>query len=143
MRQIKACGILLVRGNPVEEFLLMRHKDRWDLPKGHLDGDEAEEECARRELLEETGIGAGDIELVPGFRWTTEYDVFSKRFGETCRKTLVIFLARLAREVPIVPTEHISFQWFPWQPPHHIQPQTIDPLLAAAEEFLTSETRNE
>ena len=136
MRQIKACGVLVVRGNPPESFLLMKHKDRWDLPKGHLDGDETEEECARRELLEETGITAADIELVPGFRWVTEYDVNSKRFGEKCHKTLVIFLGRLKRDVKIVPTEHLDFRWFPWQPPHRIQAQTIDAVLAEAERFL-------
>lgn len=142
MRQIKACGVLVVRGNPVESFLLMKHKDRWDLPKGHLDGDETEEECARRELLEETGITAADIELLPGFRWVTEYDVHSKRFGEKCHKTLVIFLGRLKRDMPITPTEHLDFRWFPWQPPHRIQAQTIDALLAAAERFLASSSVN-
>ena len=137
MRQIKACGVLVVRGEPTESFLLMKHKDRWDLPKGHLDGDETEEECARRELLEETGIAAGDIELVTGFRWVTEYEVNSKRFGEKCHKTLVIFLGRLKRDVKIVPTEHTGFRWFPWQPPHRIQAQTIDAVLAEAERFLS------
>jgi len=138
MRQIKACGVLVVRGNPVESFLLMKHKDRWDLPKGHLDDGETEEECARRELVEETGITADDIELVPGFRWATEYEVDSKRFGEKCHKTLVIFLGRLRRDVKVAPTEHQGFRWFPWQPPHRIQARTIDPLLAAAERFLAA-----
>lgn len=136
MRQIKACGVLVVRGNPPESFLLMRHRDRWDLPKGHMDGDETEEECARRELLEESGITAEDFDLIPGFRWVTEYEVNSKRFGEKCHKTLVIFLGRLKRDVEIVLTEHLEFRWFPWQPPHQVQPQTIDAVLAAAEQFL-------
>ena len=136
MRQIKACGVLVVRGNPAESFLLMKHKDRWDLPKGHLDGDETEEECARRELLEETGITAEDIELIPGFRWVTEYEVQSKRFGEKCHKTLVIFLGRLKRDVKITLTEHLDFRWFPWQPPHRIQSQTINPLLAVVDRYL-------
>jgi bis(5'-nucleosidyl)-tetraphosphatase len=138
MREIKACGVLVVRGDPVESFLLMKHKDRWDLPKGHMDGDETEEECARRELLEETGITADDFELIPGFRWVTEYEVNSKRFGEKCHKTLVIFLGRLKRDVKIKPTEHPDFRWFPWQPPHRIQAQTIDAVLAAAERFFAA-----
>ena len=138
MKEIKACGVLVVRGNPVESFLLMKHKDRWDLPKGHLDKGETEEECACRELREETGITANDIELLPSFRWVTEYEVNSKRFGEKCHKTLVIFLGRLKRDVKIKPTEHPDFRWFPWQPPHRIQAQTIDPLLAHAERFFVS-----
>ena len=82
MREIKACGVLVVRGDPVESFLLMKHRDRWDLPKGHLDDDESDVECALRELEEETGIAADDIELIPGFQFVTIYDVQSKRFGE-------------------------------------------------------------
>ncbi len=38
----------------------------WELPGGRLDGDEAPEECIRRELEEETGYVASDVqELLP------------------------------------------------------------------------------
>jgi len=136
MRQIKAAGILVTRGNPIESFLLLRHHNRWDLPKGHCDEGETELQCALRELREETGIAQADIELDRDFRFTIEYDVDSKRFGERCHKTVVYFLARLVRDVTIAPTEHAGYQWFAWQPPHHIQQQTVDPLLAAVERHL-------
>ncbi|HUE72175.1 MAG TPA: NUDIX domain-containing protein [Pirellulaceae bacterium] len=138
MRQIKAAGILVTRGRPIESFLLMRHASRWDLPKGHLDEEESDTECALRELREETGIGADDIEIDPDFRFTIEYDVDSRRHGERRHKTVVYFLGRLLRDVTITPTEHAGSQWFPWHPPHRIQEQTIDPLLAAVEEHLAS-----
>ena len=38
----KSCGFLIMRGEPPREFLLMRHADRWDLPKGHVDPGETE-----------------------------------------------------------------------------------------------------
>lgn len=133
MREIKACGILIIRGRPIESFLLMRHKDRWDLPKGHMDAGETEMQCALRELTEETGIERSDIELDPGFRFTIKYEVNSKRYGERCHKTVVYFLARLLRDVTITPSEHAGYEWFPWHPPHRIQEETIDPLLAAVE----------
>src|SRR4029434_5927298 len=139
MRLIHAAGMLVTRGRPIESFLLMRHKSRWDLPKGHRDEGETDAACALRELKEETGIGAADIELDSDFRFTIEYDVDSKRFGEWCHKTVVFFLARLLRDVTIAPTEHPGYQWFPWLPPHHIQEQTIDPLLAAVEWHLASQ----
>jgi hypothetical protein len=72
------------------------------------------------------------------FRFTIGYDVDSKRFGERCHKTVVFFLARLVRDVPIAPTEHPGYQWFAWQPPHHIQEQTVDPLLAAVDVHLAT-----
>jgi bis(5'-nucleosidyl)-tetraphosphatase len=133
MSSVKACGVLVFRDHPVESFLLMRHKKRLDLPKGHMDPGETETQCALRELWEETGIAADDVTLDPDFRWTIEYDVDGRRYGLDHRvhKTVVIFLGRLAREVEIAMTEHVGFEWIEWHPPHKIQQQTIDPLLAA------------
>lgn len=133
---IKSCGFLVVRGEPIGEFLLMRHKDRWDLPKGHVDPGETEMQCALRELREETGIDEGSIEVLSGFRFTTQYPVRSKKTHQLYDKTLVVFLARLVREVPIVVSEHPGYQWFRWSPPHKIQAFTIDPLLDTLAQFL-------
>ena len=131
MRKIKSCGVLIVQGNPVTKFLLMVHRNRLDLPKGHVDAGETDRECALRELREETGITAADIELDPAFQFETQYIVRPKKFGkEECLKTLVIYLARLVRDVDIQPTEHLGFRWVDWQPPHQLQEKTIDPLLA-------------
>lgn len=139
MPTVKSCGFLIVRGDPVREFLLMRHVDRWDLPKGHVDGGESDIECALRELVEETGITADDIEIVSGFRFENHYQVRGKRDGKLYNKTLVIFLGRLKRDVPIQVSEHPEYQWFQWQPPHKIQEWTIDPLLEALARFVESQ----
>jgi bis(5'-nucleosidyl)-tetraphosphatase len=138
MPETKACGFLLIRGDPIESFLLMKHPTRWDLPKGHLDAGETDLECAFRETVEETGIEAGDIELDPDFRFTIQYHVtYKKRFeGRPCLKTVIIFLGRLKRDLKLSLTEHEGFQWFPWNPPHRIQKNTIDPLLAELAAFL-------
>jgi len=138
MPEVKSCGFLIVRGEPVREFLLMRHFDRWDLPKGHVDPGETDMQCALRELNEETGITAADIETIDGFRFLLQYPVREKRDGRLYDKTLVVFLARLVRDVRIDPTEHGGYQWFSWQPPHKIQERTIDPVLAAVEGFISA-----
>ncbi len=143
MSEVKSCGFLIFRGNPPREFLLMRHADRWDLPKGHVDNGETEMQCALRELHEETGITETDIELIQGFRFTTQYQVRAKKSDRLYDKTLVVFLARLKRDVKIDPTEHGGYQWFPWNPPHQIQARTIDPLLIAVDEFLNGENKSE
>jgi 8-oxo-dGTP pyrophosphatase MutT (NUDIX family) len=136
MSDVKSCGFLIIRGNPIREFLLMRHDDRWDLPKGHVDEGETEMQCALRELEEETGITVDDIQIVPDFRFTLQYPVNDKRRGGLANKTLVVFLARLKRDLKIAATEHIGYEWFQWQPPHTIQTRTIDPVLAALVAFL-------
>ena len=64
MRKLYSYGVLIVRGEPIDSFLLMRHATRWDLPKGHIDEGETEIQCALRELVEETGITADDICLL-------------------------------------------------------------------------------
>jgi 8-oxo-dGTP pyrophosphatase MutT (NUDIX family) len=136
MDQLKSCGVIVFRSAPVESFLLMEHADRLDLPKGHIDPGESELECALRELEEETGIQAGDVEIDPAFRFSIQYRVRYRRFGNRIMtKTLVIFLGRLLRSVEVALSEHGGYRWVDWRPPHSIQQQTIDPLLAAIEEY--------
>jgi 8-oxo-dGTP pyrophosphatase MutT (NUDIX family) len=132
----KSCGVLVFRSAPVESFLLMEHPHRLDLPKGHIHPGESELACALRELAEETGIQASDVEIDPGFRFTLQYPVPYRRLGNRLvQKTLVIFLGRLLRPVEITVSEHGGHRWVPWKPPLQIQAETIDPLLAAAEEY--------
>ena len=137
MHHSKVCGVLVVRGEPVESFLLLERPGQFDIPKGHLDSGESELDCALRELREETGIHRRDIDLDTRFRHTAAVEVRSRRFHyQMCHKSLVIFLGRLRRDVSIALTEHIGYQWRTWDPPHQIQPLMIDPLLASLAEYL-------
>jgi bis(5'-nucleosidyl)-tetraphosphatase len=132
MKEAKSCGVLVLRRQPERSFLLMRHADRWDLPKGHVDPGESDLDCALRELREETGILESDIELDDQFEFVTHYQVREKRDPErVVAKTLRIFLGWLKHDVEIHPSEHLGYEWFKWEPPHQIQSFTIDPLLAA------------
>ena len=51
--------------NEQGDFLLIFRRGKWDLPKGKLDPGETIEQCALREVLEETGLSAslGDFLL--------------------------------------------------------------------------------
>lgn len=131
--EVRSCGVLVFREKPEQEFLLLRHPKRWDLPKGRLDPGETDLQCAMRELWEETGITKDDIRIDPDFRYTTNYSLIANGAAKT--KSLLILLGYLDHEVPIQVTEHQGYQWFPWRPPHAIQSQTIDPLLAELARF--------
>lgn len=138
MPELKSCGVLLVRGRPISEFLLMKHPKRWDLPKGHIDDGETELECALRETWEETGIPRDAIRIDPQFRYTQQYYVkYARTDGKRSLKTLILFLGWLDGEHEIKLTEHDGYKWWPWKPPHRIQEFTIDPLLAAVERHFT------
>ena len=130
MAEIVSCGFLIYRADPNRSFLLMKHATRWDLPKGHVDDGETEMECALRELEEETGIQESHILLDSDFRFTSQYTVRYKRYGNVQKqKELIIFLAKLKEDVEIVVTEHEGYEWIDWKPPHDIQENTINPLL--------------
>ena len=53
---VEAAGGVVV--NDCGEWLMIRRNGRWDLPKGHLECGERIEECAAREVEEETGVAA-------------------------------------------------------------------------------------
>ncbi len=139
---LKACGVILVTGNPIAKFLLMVHADRYDLPKGHIETGETEIDCALREMEEETGISRSLVRLDTNFRHEFHYEVSSRRTDfKRVPKTTVIFLGYLQEEVPIQLTEHQGFEWFPWSPPHRIQAQAIDPLLEHLSTYIDSVAR--
>ena len=141
MKETRSCGFLIVNGDPVVSFLLMKHPDRWDLPKGHVDPGETDLQCALRELEEETGIKAEDIAIDDKFLFESRYNVSARRYGEaggTVEKTLRIFLGRLVRDVRLSLTEHDGYEWFDWRPPHDIQKKAINPLLDCLNEYLQS-----
>lgn len=57
---VKACGGLVK--NKAGEILLIFRRGKWDLPKGKLDDGETLQECALREVQEETGLMKIEIE---------------------------------------------------------------------------------
>jgi 8-oxo-dGTP pyrophosphatase MutT (NUDIX family) len=130
LREVRSCGVLIVRGDPIREVLLMEHPTRLDIPKGHVEPGESDEQCALRELWEETGITADDIDLDPAFRFVVQYNCRYRKSDELLAKTVIVLLGRLKHDVTIHTSEHQGFRWLAWNPPHTLQPETIDPLLA-------------
>lgn len=82
--------ILLVEQfrKPTEECLL-------ELPAGKLEEDEDPLECAKRELIEETGYQAGEIEHLFSFYTSPGF----------CDEVLHLYIARDLKEVGIDPDE--------------------------------------
>jgi len=140
VKQPRSCGFLIVSGMPIQSFMLMKHADRWDLPKGHVDSGESDLTCALRELQEETGFAEHELTIDTEFYYEQSYPVSAGRYGsekdQFVEKTLRIFLATIDEPRTPTLTEHIGYEWIFWQPPHRIQEWTIDPLLARLAEHL-------
>lgn len=143
MKTPRSCGFLIVKGDPVKSFLLMKHPRRWDIPKGHVDPGETDEQCALRELIEETGIAESDLKIYEDFRYEVSYKVSGKRYGARdteVDKTLLVYLAELINDVKIEVTEHEGYEWMDWSPPHVIQERAIDPLMRSVEEYFATKS---
>lgn len=132
-RLIEAGGFLLFHQGDYPSFLLMKHADRWDLPKGHAEAGETILQTSLRETAEETGFEAKSIHVDRDFKFVVEYQVTGAKRGDY-RKRVTYFLGYVPQPAPPTLTEHIGFRWFQWPHNEPIQASTIDPLLQAASE---------
>lgn len=103
MNYEKSCGAIVYRkyhGNT--EILLVRSikSGHWSFPKGHVEEGETEEETARREIKEETGL---DVLLDTGFRETVTFS--PKR---NTKKTVVYFVGMATSHEAVPQQEEIS-----------------------------------
>jgi 8-oxo-dGTP pyrophosphatase MutT (NUDIX family) len=82
-------------------------------------------------MNEETGIPIDAVKVEPGFEYrSVYYPQYARYDNETIEKTLIIFLGWVDEPTVILSSEHLDYEWVNWHPPHQIQAQTIDPLLA-------------
>lgn len=79
----------------------------WAFPGGHLELHETPEECAYRELLEETGIKASSIYSGP---WTNDIFDHEKHYI-----TLFMFVTAFSGEPKVLePHKCENWEWFEW-----------------------------
>ncbi|WP_237607374.1 NUDIX domain-containing protein [Roseimaritima sediminicola] len=134
---VYAAGVLLMTRPEPHRFLLMKHTDRWDLPKGHAEAGESAAETALREMHEETGIHPRHVTLDTEFRFRSVYSVrYPDQPDREFEKRLTIFLGWVEQVHEVQCSEHGDCRWFAWDPPHQVQAQAIDPLLAAVQQYL-------
>ncbi len=109
----KSCGALIFREEEgIRLYLLLHYAGgHWDFPKGHVKAGEGEEETARREISEETGITS--LDFVPGFREVISYS-FRHSTGEPAQKQVAFFLAKSSEKLVHLSNEHIGFAWLPY-----------------------------
>ncbi|MEM4634079.1 MAG: bis(5'-nucleosyl)-tetraphosphatase [Candidatus Anstonellaceae archaeon] len=135
----KSCGAVIFSQESGRRLYLLLHYEEghWDFPKGHNELGESEEETARREIREETGIT--QIEFLPNFRKTISY--FYQRKGKKIFKEAVFFLAKALQTKVSLSHEHVGYVWLDAKEAEKkITYQNSKEVLREAEKFLSSRT---
>lgn len=131
-----SAGVVLYRQmKEGREYLLLHYPGgHFDFAKGHIEGDESEQEAAYRELKEETGIE--NIVWIDGYKEKIEY--IYRRFGELSLKDVVFFLARTEQKKVIISHEHQGSVWLPYKEAlQKLTFQSAKDLLSKAEKTLS------
>jgi 8-oxo-dGTP pyrophosphatase MutT (NUDIX family) len=77
LKKIIAAGGLVL--NDKKELLMIFRRGKWDLPKGKLDDGESIEDCALREVKEETGLQKVNLEQFAGLTYHQYFDTYSNQ----------------------------------------------------------------
>jgi len=112
-------SVLIVIYTAAGEFLLLERRKPpgfWQSVTGSLEWGESADACARRELLEETGISQG---VLVNLQWTQVYEIlpaFGKKYAPGVTRNLEhAFALKLKGRVPVhlSESEHVQYRWLP------------------------------
>lgn len=109
MTKIIAAGGIITNEN--DEILMIFRRGKWDLPKGKLDEGESIEECAVREVREETGL---DEVTITGFIGITYHDYFEPRINEDVHKESHWYAMAAAPGQKLVPQTEEDIAYIEW-----------------------------
>ena len=129
---IKAGGGFVI--NNKEEVLLIFRRNKWDLPKGKLDKGETLEQCAVREVREETGLKK--VELLSPL--TVTYHTYHEGTRFVLKESHWYTMTADANE-KLIPQAEEQIQEIKWVPPTEVKkyfqqtyPSVIEVLKAGA-----------
>ena len=109
MEKIVAAGGLVI--NKEKELLMIFRRGKWDLPKGKLDEGERVEDCAVREVKEETGLKKLRIKKFLG---VTYHEYFDPYLNTEVIKETYWFEMRSGRKQKLIPAYDEDIQNAEW-----------------------------
>ena len=114
-KKIIAAGGLVF--NEKNELLMIFRRGKWDLPKGKLDEGEAIEDCAVREVKEETGLENVSIENFTGL---TFHEYFDTHLNEDVRKETHWYKMKAKGMQALIPQTEEDIEIIEWVDAKHI-----------------------
>lgn len=112
VREPTAGGIIFRHGEKGVEILLFQDaKDRWSIPKGHIEEGETAQQTARREIGEEVGLHELDI-----IGWLGKVHFRYRRVDKLVLMTTQIYLVRAKGDTNALKKEEWmnGVKWFPF-----------------------------
>lgn len=118
-----SAGAVVFRVSPrgTRQFLLLQYRaGHWEFPRGHIEKGETEEQAARREIREETGLT--DVRMVSGVRATMQFgyvargeEYRSRKREKACAavwKRVIFLAAQVPADVVVrISHEHTDYRW--------------------------------
>jgi 8-oxo-dGTP pyrophosphatase MutT (NUDIX family) len=101
-------------------LLMIFRKGKWDLPKGKLDAGEKMEDCAVREVQEETGLK----QVVLGEKIMNTYHIYLQRKSYMIKRTTWYYMTGTKAD-PLVPQAEEQIQEVRWVAQQDIQHYAI------------------
>lgn len=139
---VSSGGFIFCRVEGVDYVVLLQNsKNEYVFPKGHLENGEEMLETAKREIEEETGINATDLQVlnsVPSDR--VEYK-FTDKNGFENTKEVYIFTFKVSEKFPLIKEDNPGFlgvAWFDVSEAKKILSYNLESLEKSYEEYLKS-----
>lgn len=114
-KKIIAAGGLVL--NEKNEILVIFRRGKWDLPKGKLDEGEKIEDCAIREVMEETGLTKVHLGALIKITHHTYFDPWIK---EDVIKETHWYLMKASSDQPLVPQTAEDIEIIEWVNPDQL-----------------------
>ena len=111
VREPTAGGIVFRRDekNGIEILLIQDAKDRWTIPKGHIEEGETAQQTAKREIGEETGLTNTEV-----LGWLGKIHFRYRRLDKLVLMTTQIYLMRALGDTDAIQKEEYmnGIKWF-------------------------------